>query len=200
MQSLLTPPGGGVTTAALPQRVVDATREVPPAGEAAFTARTENISREDVASDMGGLATRVRNLMDLQGNRPSCLPLGGNLFDVLITASGAAARAVVGLMDEVQIDGCGPVIEDPVRSWLYWLVPPGSSTRWAPHRYGICLGQPHRIGLPSLGQAEPPGAYWLRPFKSDRLVPPAPLRDLLDSFGPSPVPHEVLLAAELRAS
>ncbi|MFD0416861.1 hypothetical protein [Streptomyces sp. NPDC127108] len=187
-------------TAALPQRVVDPAHAVPPAGAVAFTPRTECISREEVASDMSDLATRVRNLMDLQGNRSTCLPLGGALFDVVTTASGDAARTIVRLMDEVQIDGCGPVIEDPVRSWLYWLVPPGSSARWAPHQYGACLGQPYRIVLPPIPQVDPPGAFWLRPFQSDRLVPPAPLRDFLDAFQPSPVPHEVLLAAELRAS
>ncbi|MFD9072283.1 hypothetical protein [Streptomyces lasiicapitis] len=185
-------------TAALPQRLVSPARQIPPAGEAAFTSCEG--TGYTAAADMADLATRVRNLMDLQSRRPSCLPLGGNLFDVVTTASGEAARAIVQLMDEVQIDGCGPVIEDPVRSWLYWLVPPGSSARWAPHQYGTCLGQPYQIVLPPIDQAEPPGAYWLRPFKSDRLVPPGPLWDLLDRFQPTPAPHEVLLAAELRAS
>ncbi|WP_055495559.1 hypothetical protein [Streptomyces sp. TP-A0356] len=29
-----------------------------------------------------------------------------------------------------QADACGPVIEDPQRSWLIWLVPPGTSDQW----------------------------------------------------------------------
>ncbi|MFJ2774769.1 hypothetical protein [Streptomyces sp. NPDC087300] len=187
-------------TAALPRRVIDSAQAIPPAGAVAFAPLAKTIRPQDVASDMGDLATRVRNLMDIQGRRPACLPLGGRLFDVVATASGDAARAIVHLMDEVQVDGCGPVIEDPVRSWLYWLVPPGSSARWDPHRYGICLGNPHQISVPPLHQVDPPGSYWLRPFKSDRLVPPAALRGFLNSFQPTPVPHEVLLAAELRAS
>ncbi|WP_399932227.1 hypothetical protein [Streptomyces kanamyceticus] len=186
-------------TTPLPQRVVAPDRTIRPAGPVAFTPQQQTIRREEVAADMGDLATRVQNLMALTRGRPACLPLGGALFDVVATASGDAARAIVHLLDDVQLDGCGPVIEDPVRSWLYWLVPPGTSERWEPHQYAICLGRPHQIVLPPLAQADPPGAYWLRPFKSDRLVPPLPLRGFLDSFQPAPVPHEVLLAAELRA-
>ncbi|WP_241845417.1 hypothetical protein [Streptomyces silvensis] len=148
---------------------------------------------------MQDLAARVRSLMDLINGRPMCLPLGGQFFDIVTTANGDAARAVVRLLDEQQVDGCGPVIDDPAHGRFHWLVPPGSSTRWAPHRYAICLGRPHEITLPPLDQLEPPGSYWLRPLTASRLVPTAPLRDFLDRFQPTPPPHEALLAAELKA-
>jgi len=152
---------------------------------------------------MGDLAARVRSLMALQQQRVLQLPLGGRFFDIVVTGSGPEAYAVMTLMDEIQNtgegapDACGPVIEDPERSWLIWLVPPGTSERWVPHRYAMCLGRPHHIALPALTQGEPPGPYWLRPCRGDRLVPPAPLRELLDQFQPAPVPHETLLGAVL---
>lgn len=180
-------------------RAFDLARPAPPAGPPAFRSTEESVPREAVAPDMGDLATRVRNLMDLISGRLSSLPLGGRMFDVVATANGDAARAIVRLMDDVQVDGCGPVIDDPARSLLLWLVPPGSSEKWAPHQYGTCLGRPHQISLPPLDQTEPPGAYWLRPLQSDRLVPPNPLRDHLSNFRPTPAPHEVALAAQLAA-
>ncbi|MCX5182627.1 hypothetical protein [Streptomyces sp. NBC_00268] len=137
--------------------------------------------------------------MSLQQGRVLQLPLGGHFFDIVVTASCPEAYAVVSLMDEVQHagggrpDACGPVIEDPERQWLIWLVPPGARESWAPHRYGMCLGSPHQLALPPMTQAEPPGPYWLRPCRGDRLVPPAPLRDFLDRFQPGPIPHEELL-------
>ncbi|MFF0191176.1 hypothetical protein [Streptomyces sp. NPDC005244] len=42
-------------------------------------------------------------------------------------------------------------------------------------------------------QTEPPGPYWLRPCRGDRLVPHHPLSDFLGRFKPGPVPHEELL-------
>ncbi|MEV5979581.1 hypothetical protein [Streptomyces sp. NPDC052114] len=185
-------------TLSLPQRFVEPGHDLPAVGDVAFVSRAEIIDRADVAPDMGDLAARVRVLMNLQGGRSSLLPLGGRLFDVVVTAGGGDARAIVRLLDDAQVDGCGPVIDDPERSWLYWLVPPGSSDRWAPHRFGTCLGHPHQISLPPPDQTDPPGAYWLRPLNHDRRVPTGPLRDYLDRFQPTPVPHVELLAATLR--
>ncbi|WP_345582078.1 hypothetical protein [Streptomyces prasinosporus] len=142
----------------------------------------------------------MRNILDFQRGRLVQLPLGGNLFDVVITASGPAALEAVRSMDLVQrgtdvegpVDACGPVIEDPERGCLIWLVPPGTSQRWEPHRFGVCLGRPHQIVLPAMKHSEPPGAYWLRPCRGDRLVPPIPLRELLSNHQPGPIPHEAL--------
>ncbi|MER5599905.1 hypothetical protein [Streptomyces sp. NPDC002265] len=158
------------------------------------------ITADDVAPDMGDLAARVRSLMDLQQGRVLRLPLGGRFFDIVVTASCPEAYAVVRLLDQVQhtsdgqIDACGPVIENPARQWLIWLVPPGTSETWAPHRYAMCLGRPHQLALPPMTQTEAPGPYWLRQCRGDRLVPPTPLRDFLDRFQPGPAPHEEILA------
>ncbi|MET7440249.1 hypothetical protein ACWERY_29800 [Streptomyces sp. NPDC004082] len=152
---------------------------------------------------MGDLASRVRALMALQNQQVLQLPLGDRFFDVVLTASGPQAYAVMAVMDAVQqsgddaADACGPVIEDLQRSWLLWLVPPGTSERWAPHRYATCLGRPHHIALPAMTATEPPGPYWRRPCRGDRLVPPAVLRQLLDQFQPGPAPHEALLGSML---
>ncbi|MFD9097768.1 hypothetical protein [Streptomyces collinus] len=156
-----------------------------------------------VAQDMGDLASRVRSLMALQRQEVLQLPLGGRFFDLIVTASGPQAYAAIKMMDEIQhtgdegADACGPVIEDPQRSWLIWLVPPGTSEQWEPHRYATCLGQPHRVALPATTSVEPPGPYWLRPCRGDRLVPPTALRPLLDRLQPSPAPHETLLGSVL---
>jgi hypothetical protein len=143
------------------------------------------------AADMADLADMIRTLLAVEARRDTRVRLGGHLFDVVITASGVQARSAIALMDEIQ-GGCGPVIEDPEGGWLYWLVPPGSSTRWTPHPHAVCLGAPHTITLPSLNV--PPGPYWVRPSASDRLVPTGPLREALAQIRPEPTPHTALAA------
>lgn len=143
------------------------------------------------AADMADLAEIIRTLLAVETRRDTRIRLGGNLFDVVISSSGLQARGAVALMDEIQ-SGCGPVIEDPESGWLYWLVPPGSSARWASHSHAVCLGAPHTITLPSLNRTAPPGPYWLRPSASDRLVPTGPLREALAQIRPEPTPHTAL--------
>ncbi|MET9879792.1 hypothetical protein ABZZ36_35045 [Actinacidiphila glaucinigra] len=145
--------------------------------------------------DMQDLAARIRAYLDMGDQRAVRMPLGGGLFDVVISGSGTHSAAMVAAMDEVQLGACGPVIADPDRGWLYWLVPPGTTARWEPHTYGVCVGAPHILTLPPLARDVPPGPYWLRPCVSDRLVPPNPLRDLLERFRPMPTPHESIAAA-----
>ncbi|MEY2249019.1 hypothetical protein AB8A21_39880 [Streptomyces sp. BF23-18] len=165
-----------------------------------FAARDLDVTPEEVAPDMGTLAARVRNLMDLQQGRPSRLPLGGQFFDAVVTAAGPEAYAVVDLMDEVQrprgarsdAPACGPVIADPGRDWFVWLVPPGTHAVWD-SAHGVCRGAPYELALPAMRQTAPPGPYWLRPCRGDRLVPHWPLADLLHRFQPGPVPEEALL-------
>ncbi|MGI5255647.1 hypothetical protein [Actinacidiphila glaucinigra] len=144
--------------------------------------------------DMQDLAARIRAYLDLAEQREVRMPLGGTLFDVVITGNGDAS-ALVAAMDEIQLGASGPVIDDPDNGWLYWLVPPGTTARWDPHPFGVCVGAPHILTLPGLTRDVPPGPYWLRPCASDRLVPPFPLRDLLDRFRPRPTPHESIAAA-----
>ncbi|MFE1206303.1 hypothetical protein ACFW5V_31970 [Streptomyces sp. NPDC058762] len=154
--------------------------------------RGSAVSREP-AADMADLAEVIRTLLAVEARRDTRVRLGGNLFDVVITGSGPEAYAAAELMDEVQ-GGCGPVIEDPESEWLYWLVPPGSAGRWAPHSHAVCLGAPHTITLPSLNRNRPPRPYWFRRSTSDRLVPTGPLREALTHLRPEPTPHAALEA------
>ncbi|MFJ5877388.1 hypothetical protein ACIQD1_22050 [Streptomyces sp. NPDC093088] len=145
------------------------------------------------AADMGDLAALVRSFVGIVHGRPTRERLGGGLFDVVITAAGGRARAAVAAMDEAQ-GGCGGVIEDPEAGWMYWLVPPGSASKWQPHPYAVCLSAPYRITLPPLNRTAPPGPYWYRPSARDRLVPAGPLRAALAQHRPEPAPHEPLAA------
>jgi hypothetical protein len=190
-------------TEQLHRRHITPDRQLPAPAPVGFTRTTGRVDPRHIAPDMADLATRVRSLMALQQQDVLQLPLGGHLFDVVVTASGAQAHAAVAVMDGIQHtgdeqpDACGPVIEDPHRSWLIWLVPPGTSELWKPHRSALCLGRPYHMALPAVTTTEPPGPYWLRPFRGDRLLPPTALRQLLDQFQPSPAPHETLLASVL---
>ncbi|MFJ5779274.1 hypothetical protein [Streptomyces sp. NPDC093094] len=194
-----------IPTGHLPRRQLAPDRDLPPPAPVGFTATSTTVEPQQVAADMGDLAARVRSLMALQRQDVLQLPLGGQFFGIVVTAAGPQALAAVAVMDgiqhtsEEQPDACGPVIEDPHRSWLIWLVPPGTSEQWAPHRHALCLGRPHHLALPPMAATEPPGPYWLRPCRGDRLVPPTALRQLLDQFQPGPAPHEALLASVLSS-
>ncbi|MGX1029227.1 hypothetical protein RKD38_003908 [Streptomyces ambofaciens] len=133
------------------------------------------------------LVDRVRDLQGPQSGGWALVPLGGRLFDVVITVGGEMGSRVITMMDEIECDdrgagepACGPVIEDPDHGWLFWLVPPGTSERWQPHGDAACLGQPHVLSLPPLSRTRPPGVFWRRRLRGDRLVSPAPLYDLFD--------------------
>ncbi|MFF0386899.1 hypothetical protein [Streptomyces sp. NPDC004286] len=192
-------------TAPPPQRHVDADRRLPPAMPVSFTQYAYAVQPEDVTRDMGSLADRIRQIAHLTAGEAMHLPLGGNFFDAVVTASSAETTSAISALDDIQRLGtdswnaCGPVIEDPERALLYWLVPPGTSERWQPHDYATCFGRPHRITLPPLARTKPPGIHWRRPCRADRLVPVAPLRDQLDRLQPPPVPHDALLGPGLAA-
>ncbi|MFG3041849.1 hypothetical protein ACGFYZ_33610 [Streptomyces sp. NPDC048330] len=144
--------------------------------------------------DMADLGEAIRVLLDVTAFRDTRVSLGGR-FDVVI--SGRSHGAVTA-MDELQ-GGCGPVIDDVEAGWLYWLVPPRTTSRWDAHAHAVCLGAPHTLMLPSLDRTRPPGPYWLRPWGADRLVPSGPLREVLAEHRPEPAPH-ALLAARLGIS
>ncbi|MFJ7063385.1 hypothetical protein ACIQVA_38000 [Streptomyces microflavus] len=146
------------------------------------------------ACDMKDLAARVRALFCVREHQSSRVPLGGRLFDVVVTGGGRPGRAAVARMDEIQHGSCGPVIEDRSAGWLYWLVPPGTASTWDYHAFGLCIGSPHTLTLPALDRGEPPGPYWLRPCVSDRLVPPQQLRALLCQIGSLPASHGAVQA------
>ncbi|MFG3044846.1 hypothetical protein ACGFZR_07940 [Streptomyces sp. NPDC048241] len=190
----------------LPQRGVAPDRFLPDAEPVGFSPYPFAVRREDVALDMGSLADRIRQVAALTAGRQVCLPLGGRFFDVVVTASGPEASAVIATLDDLQRtdadapDACGPVIEAPEEGRLYWLVPPGTGAQWQPHAYASCFGRPHQIVLPPMAQMEPPGIYWRRRCRADRLVPVGPLRNLLDRFRPTPVPHDVPLGRVLATN
>lgn len=150
-----------------------------------------NVSHGSLTEDMADLAARVRALLELDTGRGTRVPLGGDLFDVVITGGGAEGHAVAVLMDGIQ-RGCGPVIDDPGTGWLYWLVPPGSAEAWEPHGHAVCVGDPHTITLPALSRLTSPGPHWLRPCASDRLVPTKPLRRAVDRCRPVSAPQSAL--------
>lgn len=192
--------------ASFPQRSVDADRTLPPVEPVLFTKPFYAVQPGDAAGDMGPLADRIRQIARLMAGDPLHLPLGGAFFDVVVATNGPEASAAIDLLDELQraeTDGpeaCGPVIEDPDLALLYWLVPSGTSAQWPPCGYAICFGQPHTITLPPLAQTEPPGIYWRRPCRADRLIPGAPLRDLLDRYQPAPVPYDAPLGPVLATN
>ncbi|MFF0446669.1 hypothetical protein ACFYT4_09685 [Streptomyces sp. NPDC004609] len=146
-----------------------------------------------VAPDMGELAVLVRALMGADARRAVVVPLGGGLFDVVVSAAGEAGHAVADAIDVRHPQGCGPVIADPERPWLYWLVPPGTTGRWAEHPYAVCVGAPATIALPPLDRRGPgAGPYWLRPCRSGCLVGPVTLRQALEVHRPLPAPHQAV--------
>ncbi|MDR6980819.1 hypothetical protein J2X68_007561 [Streptomyces sp. 3330] len=171
---------------------------LPPTQPAKFSQSGYKVPEGSVQSNMGDLAGRIRNLMALQQGQATRIPLGGALFDIVVTANGIDAYTAVTRMDEVQreqggpVIACSPVIEARDQGCLFWLVPPGTSQTGEPHLYGVCLGRPHQMPLPAMACTQPPEPYWLRPLRGDRLVPPGPLRDLLARHRPGLVPHEAL--------
>ncbi|MFF2779490.1 hypothetical protein ACFVU3_31910 [Streptomyces sp. NPDC058052] len=147
-----------------------------------------SVQAQAPATDLADLSRVLRAFHGVHRGESTRVPLGGGLFDVVITSAGAQARRAVERMDLVQ-SGCGPVVEDPGAGWLYWLVPPGAASRWEPHSHAVCVGAPYMITLPTPGQGEQPGPFWLRPQARDRLVPVKPLREALTRFLPEPTPH-----------
>ncbi|WP_327413871.1 hypothetical protein [Streptomyces sp. NBC_01233] len=80
-------------------------------------------------------------------------------------------------MDMWQPEGCGPVVDDPGRPFRYWLVPPGTASRWE-NGFGRCV--PHgRVVMPPLDRDRPPGPFWVRPWDRHRLVGAGLLRSAL---------------------
>lgn len=147
------------------------------------------------AEDMAELQERLLALVAVAEEQEAVLPLGGNLFDVVITAAGPAGHQAVAAMDALQRLGCGPVIADEQSPWLWWLVPPRTTSRWKHHPYGVSLGAPATITMPPLHRANPPdggGTYWLRPCSRSHLVGPEMLRQALDQHRPLPAPHEAV--------
>ncbi|MGW6456297.1 hypothetical protein ACWF94_10285 [Streptomyces sp. NPDC055078] len=151
---------------------------------------------------MGDLTRLVRALRGVSESGGIVVPLGGGLFDVVITAA-ASGPEVAAAVDWMHPQGCGPVIATPGHPWLYWLVPPGTSGRWEPHPYAVCVGAPRTITLPPLGRRGPDGgggSYWLRPWQRTVLVGPVMLRQALAIHRPVPSPHAAMTIPVLRTA
>jgi hypothetical protein len=72
------------------------------------------------AEDMEELTRLIRAFLSVVDEDDAEMPLGGGLFDVVMTAAGDAGHAMVTTLDAwQQPHGCGPVIADPDRPWLY---------------------------------------------------------------------------------
>ncbi|MER7688708.1 hypothetical protein [Streptomyces sp. NPDC097610] len=143
------------------------------------------------AADMQDLADMIRALMTVEERKSPVVPLGGNLFDVVLFEASPLGMAVVRELDEQQPNGCGPVIVSSEKPWLYALVPPGTSRSWTnPH--GRCFGS-GRLTLAPLDQFSPPGRYWLRPCQQTHLVGPRMLADALSRHRPAAPPASEVL-------
>ncbi|MCK1794998.1 hypothetical protein MTQ01_02990 [Streptomyces sp. XM4193] len=131
------------------------------------------------------LATAVRAWT--QAGATVRLPLGVR-WDVVFTAAGAPAAAVLRSMDAVQRGGCGPVLHDAAAGRVLWLVEPGTVRNWL-SPYGLCVGAPAHLTLPTepsestgpsetCGPAE--GLRWVRPYRHGHTVDSALLHRQLD--------------------
>lgn len=138
--------------------------------------------------DWSDLAAVVRRLQRV-AYVPTVVPLG-TYFDVVVTEAGNAGKELLRLMD-AHPGGCGPVIAEKDRPWMYWVVPPGTRERWN-NIFGVCLSAPWRIPFPPTFHERPEGPYWLRPYRADRRVGPRHLSDALDQVRPVRAPYEAL--------
>ncbi|MFE2559748.1 hypothetical protein ACFXGT_27720 [Streptomyces sp. NPDC059352] len=141
-------------------------------------------------SESVALKQRVLALLAVSEGRETLVPLGGDLFDVVITAAGPAGHRAVAAMTALK--HCGPVLAETAGPWLWWLVPPRTTSTWRHHPYGISVGAPAAIRLPPPHRTAPPaegGTYWLRSLRDGALNDPGPLRDVLGQEQPVPAPH-----------
>lgn len=124
------------------------------------------------SSDLNAaLRLRIHALLRLTDGESVRLPLGGHLFDVVVTA--ASAWRLITTLDNLP-GGCGPVIHDPTDGgWLYWITPAGTASTWKQHPHAVCLGAGTHLTVPPPTRVEPPGPYWIRPFTDDYVNPVA---------------------------
>jgi hypothetical protein len=140
--------------------------------------------------DWSELAALVRRLQQA-AHLPVVRPLGRH-YDVVITAAGDTGTRLLSIMDQ-HPGGCGPVIAEDGRPWMYWVVPPGTREHWD-NGYGVCLSAPWRIPIPPTFHEEAQGPYWLRRYRTNRRVGPGYLADALNEVRPELNPHEALAA------
>lgn len=140
--------------------------------------------------DWSDLAAMIRRLQQV-AHLPTVVPLGKH-FDVVVTEGGDSGNELLCLMD-AHPGGCGPVIAEDDRPWMYWVVPPGTRGWWD-NPFGMCLSAPWRIPFPPMSHERPEGPYWLRPYRTDRRVGGRHLSHALDQVRPARDPHEAMAA------
>lgn len=124
-------------------------------------------------------------------HHPTMKALGPH-YDVVITAAGTDAVQLLKLMDE-HPGGCGPVICERGRPWLYWVVPPSTAQKWD-NRFAAGLGALWKIAWPPMHHESPPGRHWVRSFKVNQCVGLGLLADTLKAVRPEFTPHASLRA------
>ncbi|WP_406738561.1 hypothetical protein OG365_24395 [Streptomyces sp. NBC_00853] len=129
------------------------------------------------ASDAADLTAAVRRLLHQEASGEVELRLGARTFELVVTARGRRSDHALALMDMWQPEGCGPVVDDPGRPFRYWLVPPGTASRWE-NGFGRCVAH-GRVVMPPLDRDRPPGPFWVRPWDRHRLVGAGLLRSAL---------------------
>ncbi|MFD3517690.1 hypothetical protein [Streptomyces sp. NPDC058657] len=78
----------------------------------------------------------------------------------------------------------GPVISDPAGQTMFFLVPPGTASRWEPTGDAVCLGLNSYLTVPVPEVTAAPGPHWIQPpAEEGQLVDPALLADLLRTVG-----------------
>lgn len=122
-------------------------------------------------------------------HQPTVKALGRH-HNVVITVAGAVGDQLLKLMDG-HPGGCGPVIGERRRPWLYWVVPAGTAERWD-NSFAACLGAPWKIPWPPMHHENPPGPHWVRPFRVNQCVGPGLLSDALNEVRPGLTPYKAL--------
>lgn len=123
------------------------------------------------------LAQLVRAWIATEGHGPQVLPVG-RWWDVVMTAGGETGNTLLGILDQRQVGGCGPVIADPDADLLMWLVPPGTLGAWT-NPYGLCAATRAATFVPAPTKQRPPGPHWIRPLAGAHLVDPLVLHNAL---------------------
>lgn len=136
------------------------------------------------------LTAAVRLLLAATSAEAMRMELSPRSFAVVLTEMGPRTDSVLRLLDGLQPGGCGPVLDDPDRSFRYWIVP-HRTCQWWTYELGICIGE-GTVALPPFHRREPPGPYWIRPWRRTHLVGPAMLQYALNEARPTPA-HRLLL-------
>lgn len=154
----------------------------------------KDFTDEVFAQAAGDLLDSLRVIGEavLQWETWELLPVGIS-WDIVVTPYLHQCLQAAEYLDRTQPGGCGPLLADPDRALLLWLVPPGTlHTFTSPH--GIAAGRPFHLAVPPPEKTTAPGRFWLRPHRHGHLSDPWILATALDRFTHTPVDQTVLTA------